>query len=257
MEHTFDVGVWLTEQLENNGPGDPRQALDKFITSAIENTGNEVNLEIHSVNPAPPYEYLDGPGWPESYSMYCNGGFWGSYYLDSVWDYWYHYIDCKVDNPHSDINLLVTDHDSDAGATGGSCDDSDAHILIAEAHRCGKLADEPTDAEGSEPRYAQMYASVLHEIGHALIDEHQSAFCGEDPLNEEYMANSWYSSYDSPARCTPMASWEGYNDDGDYYDSNQCCDNLIENPYGTGTKIYWQPNYSQCVSDHVSSCNNR
>lgn len=248
---TFDVGVWLTSELYHNGPGDPSTALDKFITNAFDEAGHTVNLDIHAANPDPPNENIVGQGWPADDTMRCDGHI-GTVTYDSLDEWWNDWHYCNADYTHDDATLLVTNYDSDYGVTTGTCSDSRSHLCVAEAHRCGELANEPTDAEGSEKRYAQMYASVIHELGHAAINEHLSAKCGSSPLAEEQMARSWYETSSGPARCTPMVSWD--NSDGSV---NECCADLVENPYGTGTEIYWQPTYSTCTANHMKSCSDR
>lgn len=247
---TYDIGIWLTYELANLGPGDPEAALDKFIKNAFSDAGHTADIQFHSERPDPPNENVVGSGWPTEDTMTCNGHT-ATITYDDLGDWWSDWHDCHGVN-HSDANLLVTNYDSDYGVTWGSCSFSYAHRCVAEAHRCGDLADEPTSAEGSEPRYAQMYACVIHELGHVAINEDLTAACGSTPLDEERMGRSWYETSGGPARATPMVTWD--DADGSV---NECCDDLIENPYGTGTEIYWQSTYSNCTATHTESCGER
>lgn len=247
MGYTFDIGIWLTYELENYGTGDPRKALNKFVPENFTEAGHDVDLKIHSTNPNPPEESVSAsdqwpanddpcPNFPDSPTTFDN--------LLDWWDLWH---PCNASETHDDANVLVSNYDSTAGLTSGDCDQSGNHYCVAEGHRIGDLADETVDSSGSEMRYSQMYATVIHEIGHAVIDETGSYACGGSEIKESRMGNSWTSNGNTYT--TPMVTF----DNGTDY--NECCTDLEPDP-GYWSR-YYSRSFSQCVQDHLVNCANK
>lgn len=239
----FDIGVWLTDDLDSNGIGDPRQALSKFIPPNFQDAGHSVDLTIHSHSPVAPAESYSHPDhWPQTAYPCVNGSS-----FDDLLDWWESEHVCNSYTTHSDVNLLVTNYDSTAGATTGDCDEYGNHYCVAEASNIGDLEDEPTYSSGSELRYSQMYATVLHEIGHAVIDETGSYSCSGSPVNEERTGDSF--TQNGNTYTTPMVTF----DNGD--DQNACCYDLEPDPG------YWSRHYSRsfsfCVENHLVNCANK
>lgn len=239
MGYTFDIGIWLTADLRNNGVGDPETALDRFVTETFDETSHSVDLTIHSESIVPPNENCVDDGWPV-YEEIC--GFGGQTYTDLL-DWWTDKHGCNGYEDHTDANLLVTNYPSTYGITGPGCD---IQYCVAEASDIGLLASESFNNEGPELRYSQMYATVLHELGHAAIDENLSVSCGGSPAEEEWMGDSW--SAVGNTYTSPMVTWR--DDTGT---QNECCTNVEFKP----SEIYFSRSYSQCVASHMKNCANR
>lgn len=247
MGYSFDIGIWLTYELETNGVGKPRKALNKFVPENFKEADHSINLTVHTSNPNPPAESVYASDqWPtdddpcaqfnEGYTTY-----------DNLLDWWQDWHACNASETHGDANVLVSDYDSTAGLTGGDCDQTGNHFCVAEGHRLGDLADEDVDNAGPDTRYSQMYATVIHEIGHAVIDETGSYACSDSP-SESRMGNSWRNNEFNITYTTPMVTWDNSNGS-----ENECCTNLASEP----SDPYWTRSYSQCVQDHLVNCKNK
>jgi hypothetical protein len=247
MGYTFDIGIWVTYDLSIDGLGDPESALNKFVPENFQEAGHSVNLTIHTTNPNPPAESLSAPDqWPTEDDPCAQFGQEPTTYNDLL-EWWLDWHACNASETHGDANILVTNYDSTAGVTTGDCDETGNHYCVAEAHRIGDLADEDVDNAGPDVRYSQMYATVLHEIGHAVIDETGSFSCSSDP-SEERMGNSWRNFDFDITYTTPMVTWD--NSKGS---KNECCTDLASEP----SDPYWTRSYSQCVQDHLVNCQNK
>ncbi|MFB6193606.1 MAG: hypothetical protein ABEI75_00950 [Halobaculum sp.] len=247
MGYTFDIGIWLTNDLDQNGDGDPRKALSRFVPENFEEAGHSVDLTIHTENPYPPAEsvYADSD-WPASDDP-CPNFTGHETTFDNLLDWWDLWHPCNASETHADANVLVSNYESTAGYTGGDCDQTGNHYCVAEASNIGKLADESVDNAGSDLRYSQMYATVIHEIGHAVIDETGSYSCGGSTVEESRIGNSWTSNGNTYT--TPMVTF----DNGTDY--NECCTDLVEDP-GYYSR-YYSRSYSQCAQDHLVNCANK
>lgn len=237
MGYWFDIGIWLTQDLDTNGVGDPRQVLKDFIPENFSEAGHNVNLTVHSATPSPPRENVVDTGWPQNAAPCGN---WISF--SNLMDWWEDWHTCNG-QWHDDANLLVTNYDSTFGLTSGNCNHTTNHHCVAEASKIGDLEDESLGAYGKDLRYSQMYGTVLHEIGHAVIDETGSYTCGGNPANEEQMATS-YKNSQGRVITSPMVSWGT---------SNECCSGLVKEP----NTAWFTRSYSQCVQDHLVNCLNK
>lgn len=248
MGYPFDIGIWLTSELYYNGLGDPEGALSKFVPENFTEAGHSIDLTIHTTNPDPPAESFNHPDhWPTEGAPCSNFGQTATTY-DNLLVWWEDWHACQASETHGDANVLVTNWDSTGGATSGDCNETGNHHCVAEAHRIGDLADEDVNNSGPETRYSQMYATVLHEIGHAVIDETGSFSCSSSP-SEERMGNSWQDINFDITYTTPMVTWENSEDGSE----NECCTNLVPKP----SDPHWTREYSQCVQDHLVNCANK
>lgn len=246
MGYTFDIGIWLTYDLETNGVGNPREALKKFVPENFKEAGHSINLTVHSENPNPPYESVTHPDhWPAEDDP-CPNLTGNPTTFDDLLEWWDIWHSCNG-KTHDDANVLVSDWDSTGGLTVGDCDETGNHKCVAEAHRIGDLDDESVDNCGPDTRYAQMYSTVIHEIGHAVIDETGSFSCASSPEESE-MGNSWKDPDFDIKYTTPMVTWD--DSEGS---ENECCTDVVTEP----ADPYWCRSYSQCVQDHLVNCANK
>lgn len=245
MGYTFDIGIWLTYELAIYGNGDPEKALKKFIPENFKEAGHSIDLTIHSTNPAPPYESYNADHWPAEDDPCGISGTFND--LMDWWDVWH---SCNG-TTHADANVLVTDYDSTAGLTIGDCDQSQKHLCVAEASKIGDLADENVDSYGHEMRYSQMYATVLHEIGHAVLNEEGTFSCSDSSVEEERAGDSWSVNNSDKVKTTPMVTW-----DNKHGSKNLCCTDLAAEPSSDDNKV-WTRSYSSCVQDHLVNCANK
>lgn len=242
---TFDIGIWITADLASNGPGDPVTALDRFVTETFDEMGHTADLTIHDDHPNPPRESVSLPEhWPANDDP-CPNLEGHPETFDNLLDWWNLWHACNG-QIHDDANVLVSNFDSTAGVTTGDCDDAANHRCVAEGHDIGRLADEDIDNAGPDDRYSQMYATVLHEIGHAVIDETESVPCSNS-ISEERMGDSWRNQDFNITFTTPMVTWANNGAD------NECCTDLVAEP----STPYWTRSYSTCVQNHVTNCANK
>lgn len=240
----FDIGIWLTADLENDGAGYPRTALEKFVPANFNEIGHSINLEIHDTNPNPPSDRAKDGIWPITTQSPCSK--YQNVTYNALIDWWVEWHACKGVT-HDDANILLTNFESNYGVTRGDCDEELSHRCVAEASEIGRLHDETINSSGSDLRYKQMYATVLHEIGHAVIDETKSTPCTAE-TNEERLGYS-YSDALGNIFTTPMVSWAN----PDHGSQNECCTELQEKPENP----HFDRSYSACTQDLITNCENK
>jgi hypothetical protein len=241
----YSVNVWTTKSLHELGNGDPEQALDDYLTKALEETGYSASVDVKSHHPDPPNESLEADDeWPIWATNPCTGD--SKEYHDLL-EWWGDYHNCKNLGTAKDANMLVSYYGSTAGVTTGGCSSSSGpFLLVAEGSEVGELINYPWDAKGDNLRFSQMYATVIHEMGHSAIDDSYADCTGTDSLDEEQMGHSYYDSSLGMNITSPMVTWTGDGNDGD----NECCENLgtvdyepkgFERPYSNGVKDHSYP----------------
>lgn len=241
----YEIAVWMTQKLVDNGPGDPASALESFINKTLEETGPSATVDIRSKHPNPPHESLSsGSHWPDTADSPCGGG--ARTYSDLL-DWFDEWHDCVATKTAKDANVLVSSFPGTGGVTGGGCT-GEPLLCIAEGSDVGRLASEPYDARGCDLRYSQMYATVLHEIGHAIIKVDGEYTCDGSQFSEEWMGYSYYDDYRGDNYTSPMVTWRWNTPDGE----NDCCKTLFTYK-DQGGECFERP-YSDCVSNNSNPC---
>lgn len=237
----FDIGVWTTYELyhhwkNNFGADIAGQAVWDYLEKNIESDmGYSVSVDLDGDHPNPPVENLwASDDWPDYKAHPCTGE---STYYETLHGWFIDWHECNNKTKY-DINLFVTDERSTAGLTSGNT--SDKFFCSAEGSQVGALHNASWDAKGPEIKYSQMYATVLHEVGHA-ITENGTDGCVSGTWNDEYIAFTYQEKLDGELYdfTSPMVTWK---------DTNECCNSLMEyKGYGKA----FDREYSSCLEDHV------
>lgn len=230
----FEIGVWTSQELHDLGAGDPNYWLKQYIKENIKyDTGHDVDVYLGSTHPNPPFnsgaDPNEFPGW---YPHPCTGD---DYYYNHGGEWWVDYHTCKNLYSANDANLLVIHYDSSWGVAMGGCGDS-KHCL-AEGERVGDFS--TIEDQGCGMKYAQMFSTVLHEIGHAITPAEINGVEDEKAGIAEYKNGENYFS--------PMVTKEDPNACGHANDYNS----------GDSYDDCWLRAYSQCMQDHLEPVSNR
>jgi hypothetical protein len=212
-----------------------------------------ISAAPHSV---PPYEKAsndpDSDEWP-IYDDPC--GDLRKY--DDLLHWWEDWHKCNGTQA-TDGNILISNYNGTYGETSGRCpsvDNVGPLRCVAEGSEIGKLQNAAWDERGCDKKYSQMYATVLHEIGHCIIKEVGEYDCQGGALTEEYMGDSYYDSSRGDNYTSPMVTWPW--DDEDTDGKNECCDDLTVWSEPEGENKYWEcfeRPYSDCVAKYTNNC---
>jgi hypothetical protein len=229
---TFEIGVWTSYELHNAGPGDPMYWLKEHITQNIElDTSHSVSIYEGGTHPDYPAESGSADSeWPGYYEHPCTNNL---VYYNNGGEWWTDYHACKGLYEAADANLLVINHDSSWGVTGGACGES--KMCLAEGHRVGDWS--YIEDEGCGLKYAQMYSTVLHELGHAITPGTINGYSDEKAGNCD--------NKNGANHFTPMVTKKIPN----------ACDNYVD--YVSGDDDCWAREYSNCVKNHMEPVSQR
>jgi hypothetical protein len=166
--------------------------------------------------------------WPGYYEYPCPN-IEDDAYFEHGGEWWETYHSCNDLYDAADANLPVIDTDSSWGvAMGSSCGES--RCCLAEGHRVGNFSS--IEDEGCGMKYAQMFSTVLHELGHVITPDPINGYDDEKIGISEYKNGNNYLS--------PMVTKMDPNacsHDSTYYSSADDC---------------WSREYSQCLKNNMS-----
>jgi hypothetical protein len=249
---TYEVRFWTTEELHLYGDGDPEQAIKDFMDKTLQEIdGNGVSVKQGDKHPNPPHESLGADHhWPEDAPHPCDGT---TTTFSDLLDWWDDWHACKANYDAKDCNMIVTNYDSTAGVFGGGCTGASPRA-VAEGHRVGKLNSEAYSARGCEVRYSQMYATVLHELGHAISTGDcggggiAGCSCNNSEWEDELCGYSYYDTTDGNNYTTPMVTWSSDTLAG----KNECCTDLTSDK-SQGDECF-EREYSDCRKEWAGPC---
>lgn len=236
----FTIGVWTTYELYHHwknsmGADIAGQAIWDYIVKNVEDEGGyTVNVELASEHPNPPHEDITA-NWEDYYSHPCTGE---STYYNDLHEWFQDWHSCN--GTKHDIDLIATDYYSTYGLTSGNT--SDGFFCSAEASEVGALHNASWSERGPEMRYSQMYATVLHEIGHAITEQGTDG-CVSGSWNEEYSAYTYIDTQDGTTYnfTSPLVTWK---------DTNECCTDMN---YNSNYDKAFDREYSDCIVNHIRS----
>ena len=239
----FSIGVWTTEELYDRwkgyyGEDQAATRIAEYLRKNIEDEmGYDIRVYSQDDHPDPPKENLAPDRW-EGYYEYPCGAFDVFYANGREWLEDWH--SC-TSQPQYDINLFATDSEGTYGNIAGT--DDSYFMCAAEARYIGELKGEPWDAKGSDKKYSQMYATVLHEVGHAITREPNKEGCVDDGgWNDEYIAYTEFDYDQYVHYTTPMVTWR---------DTNECCASDMEFIDSYDDEKCFKRPYSSCLENYV------
>lgn len=236
----FTIGIWVTSDLDSNEQDDTAVIVENYLEKNIESDmGYTVDCTTESNHPDPPHEDMFSDAhWPANYAHPCKSTV---PTFDDCLDWLETWHTCNGESLY-DINLFCTNYSSTGGLTTG--DTTNGFMCGAEASDVWRMGSETWSAKGDALKYSQMYATVLHEVGHAITKDGTNG-CITGTWEEEYTAFTSTDSGASMNYTSPMVTWQ---------DNNECCMPPMEynTQYGKG---YTRP-YSECVDNHVRPMDN-